>query len=153
VSLDSIKNNWEVLGSALTTLSLGWAGLRKVGGPRNLLLAIRSQWRLNMVILDKDAQIAEAKAGEARARKEAAEAREREAQANERTAQANARTEAVATMAQTILAAAGTIQDARERGLLVTLPPSSNADTPPPAISSTLPPKPEGPLTVIHPSD
>ncbi len=130
MSWQDVQDNWKPLGSALTLLSTGYMGLRRIGGPRKLLLALRSQWNLNKVILDMDLDLARAKANEARALKGEAEA--------------NKRTEDLATTLQTMLSAVAAVKEAQAS--MTPSPSLSNVLTPPPATSTILPQKPIGPL-------
>lgn len=134
MSMQELIDQWKWVGSAVTLLSTGVIAVRKVGGPRKVLLVIRSQWHLNLVILDKDSEIARLKANESRALKGEMDA--------------NARTEEIAATLQLMMVASAAVREAREKGLIVTFPLSS----PPPAItygsSSTLPPTPGEVLTI-----
>lgn len=135
VSLDSIRDNWPWVGSILTVLSTCSLAVRRFGGPRKLALAIRSQWQLNLVVLDLENRLARAERAEARALKGEQEA--------------NDRADEAVTAMQTMLSAVSAVQEARAKGFLQISPPSSNAPTPPPATSTTLPTKRPGPLDIL----
>lgn len=142
---DWITTHVAWVGSVLTACLTLWTALRKLGGPWRVIRSVRSWWAPYKTILDLQDELDDWKVKERQAREAEARATKRAESAEVYADQANKRTEEIAATLQLMVSASTAVREAREKGLIGTLPPSSPPLDPLPATSSISPLKHDSP--------